>query len=382
MEELTLARYEVQGNDFLIALMTEHELRDLDMSLGSRGLARSDAARSACDRFVGVGSKPGYVHSTGADGFILGVHNARDGQAPDAVRMHLLNADGSFAETSGNGLACLALASFDYGIVPVDLVPFETDAGTQYCKIGPSDIGSKNRPDSTGRFIHVAMRKVESGPEVPRELEEHINSSFGGNLRHLGTGDVGNPHLVIALTQPPIDSPVSELSNHAVELGDRVAQLGIVYESYFQDGINVEFIWPFSRNPLRPEQAWSLQMSVWERGAGLTVSCGSGSVVAATLAHRWEFVRSPSDPPPVSAENGDDVAPPSSYPVDMRTAPFPGDSGSGFQYWVRTVPAHHEDSFPPQLGVVAERIETGLTLRLDHVQALLDDLDAMNAAQR
>ena len=382
VEELTLARYEVQGNDFLVALLNDRELRDLDASLDSCGLRRSDLARIVCDRDLGVGSRRGYVHSKGADGLVVGVHNAIDGQRAECVRMHLLNADGSFAETSGNGLACLALASCDSGIVSDGLVPFETDAGTQHCAIGSDDIGSRNRPESNGRFIQVAMRKVDSGPGIPSELSERISSDFGGNLRHLDTGDVGNPHLVIALTQPPIDSPVSELSNHAVELGDRVAQLGSVYESYFQDGINVEFLWPFSRNPLRPEQAWSLQMSVWERGAGLTVSCGSGSVVAATLAHRWEFVRSPSDPPPVSAENGDDVAPPSSYPVDMRTAPFPGDSDSGFQYWVRTVPVHHEDSFPPQLGVVAERIETGLTLRLDHVRALLDDLDATNTAQR
>ncbi|WP_420439289.1 hypothetical protein [Candidatus Poriferisodalis sp.] len=383
MEKLTLVRHEAQGNDFVIALLSDQELRDLDTSLDVLGVERSDLARIVCDRDLGVGSRRGYVHSKGADGFVVGVHNAFDGQRAECVRMHLLNADGSFAETSGNGLACLAMASFDARIIGEGpLIPFETDAGTQRCTIGASGTGSLSLPDSNGRFIQVAMRKVEKGPEIPSELYERISSDFGANLRHLDTGDVGNPHLVIALTQPPIDSPVSELSNHAGELGDRIAQLGSVYESYFHGGINVEFIWPFSRNPLRPEQAWTLQMSVWERGAGLTVSCGSGSVVAATLAHRWEFVRIPNDPPPVSAENGDAVPPPSSYLVDMRTAPFPGDNGSGFQYWVRTVPAYHEDFSPPQLGVVAERIETGLTLRLDRLPVLLDDLTARIGAQR
>lgn len=382
MESLTLARYEAQGNDFLISLLTESEVLDLDASLDARGLTRSDIARIVCDRHIGIGSRPGYVHSKGADGFVLGVHYPSDGERVERVRMHLLNADGSFAETSGNGLACLALRSFDSGIVHADLVPFKTDAGVQYCTIGADDIGSKNRPDSTGRFIQVAMRKVDSGPEIPQELEERIGSTFGGNLRHLGTGDVGNPHLVVALAGPPIAGDPSELSNRATELGDCISRLGSAYEAYFDDGINVEFIWPHAWNPAEPEQAWSLMMSVWERGAGLTVSCGSGSIVAATLAHRWGFVRSPNDQRRVAADQDGEVSLPSSYPIDMRTAPFPGDSGSAFQYWVRTVSAPHEDLFPPQLGVMAERIETGLTLRLDHVPALLDDLAAITGPKR
>ncbi|MCY3891784.1 MAG: hypothetical protein OXF65_00645 [Acidimicrobiaceae bacterium] len=381
MDTLTLARYEAQGNDFLIALLTESELLDFDASLGIRHFTRSEVARAVCDRHIGIGARPGYVHSKGADGFILGVRKPADDERVECVRMHLLNADGSFAETSGNGLACLALACFDSGIVPAGLVPFETDAGMQHCTIGADEIGSKDRPASTGRFIRVAMRKVDHGPEIPPELEQRIGRTFGGNLRHVGTGDVGNPHLVVALAGPPIGGDASELGTRAVELGDCIARLGSAYEAYFADGINVEFIWPHALNPAQPEQAWSLMMSVWERGAGLTVSCGSGSVVAATLAYRWEFVRSPNDPPHLAAEQ-DEANPPSSYPVDMRTAPFPGANGPGFQYWVRTVPTPHEDFFPPQLGVPAERIEADIRLRLDHLPALLDDLAAMTEPKR
>ena len=363
MEELRLARYEAQGNDFLIALLTERELRDLEASFDVLGLGRRDLVRVVCDRDLGVGSRRGYVHSCGADGFIIGVDRRPD----RSMRMHLLNSDGSFAEISGNGLASLACAASDAGTIPEGIVPFETDAGTQYCTIGSDEIGSENRPGAKGRFVGVAMRKVGDGPTIPDELALRIRNDFGGDLRHVGTGDVGNPHLVIAL-----DSPVDPA---------HTAELGSAYERYFPKGINVEFIWPHSGNPAQPEQAWSLMMSVWERGSGLTVSCGSGSIVAATLAHRWGFVRSPNDPPGAPAEEGHDAKPPSSYPVDMRTAPFPGNHGSGFRYWVHTVPAPHEDFIRPQLRVVAERIETGLTLRLDHVPALLDDLDAMTAPQ-
>lgn len=385
MDTLTLARYEAQGNDFLIALLTESELLDFDASLGARRLARSEVARAVCDRHIGIGARPGYVHSKGADGFILGMHNATDERRTDGVRMHLRNADGSFAETSGNGLACLAMASLDARIIGTGpSIPFDTDAGEQRCSVLNADSARLAGPATPiradelaqRRSVAVAMNPVGPGPEIPDALEERIRSTFGGDLFCLGTGSVGNPHLVIALARPPIGCARHELDSRAEELAAAVSKLGKIYESYFPDGINVEFIWPYRSNPLQPEQAWTLQMSVWERGAGLTVSCGSGSVVAATLAHRWGFVRSPNDPPDTAADGATEAPPPSTYRVDMHTAPFPGDVGSGFRYWVLTVPEHLEAFNRPRLIVEAERIETGLTLRLDQVPRLLDDLVA------
>ena len=391
MEQLTLARYEAQGNDFLIALPTERELLDLDASLEARGLTRSDVARAACDRHLGAGSRSGYVHSKGADGFIVGVHAATDHRPADRVRMHLLNADGSFAETSGNGLACLAMASFDARIIGTGpLIPFDTDAGEQRCSVhhvdsarvaGPATPIRADDP-AQQRSVAVAMNPVGPGPEIPHELEERIRSTFGGDLHCLGTGDVGNPHLVIALAGPPIGCANHELDGRAEDLAAAVSKLGRIYEAYFPNGINVEFIWPLpSSVPPDGGAPRTLVMSVWERGAGLTVSCGSGSVVAATLAHRWGLVRSPSDPPDTAADGDSEASPPSTCRIDMQSAPFPG-GGSIFRYEVLTVPEHLEAFHRPQLVVEAERIETGLTLRLDHVPVLLDDLAAMTEPNR
>lgn len=386
MQALTLVRYEAQGNDFLIALLTERELLGLDASLEACGLSRSDVARVVCDRHLGFGSQRGYVHSKGADGFILGVRYPSDGKRVERVRMHLLNADGSFAETSGNGLACLAMASFDARIIGSGpSIPFETDAGEQRCSVLDADSARLAGPAppiqaddlARRRSVEVAMNPVGPGPEIPCELENRIQSTFGEDLRCLGTGDVGNPHLVIALARPPIGCTNDELDDRAEELTAAVSKLGRIYESYFSTGINVEFIWPYSDNPVQPEQAWTLQMSVWERGAGLTVSCGSGSVVAATLAHRWGVVHSSNDPPLLADEKSVEADPPRAYPIDMRTAPFPGVNGAGFRYRVHVVPAVHEQYPGPRLCVEADRIETGITLRLDHIPALLDDLAAM-----
>lgn len=364
VDALTLDRYEAQGNDFLIALLTERKLLDLDASLAARDLARHDVARAVCDRLLGVGTRPGYVHSRGADGFIVGVHDAVDGRPADRIRMHLLNADGSFAETSGNGLACLAMASFDARIIGAGpLIPFETDAGEQRCTVhhdGSARLAGPRTPiagddSAERRSVEVAMNPIRQGPAIPKELEERIRGTFGSDLRHLRTGDVGNPHLVIALARPPIEGPSSELGDRADELGASVAKLGRIYETYFADGINVEFIWPLpSSVPSNGGLPRTLVMSVWERGAGLTVSCGSGSIVAATLARKWGFVRDLDQ-------------------VDMQTAPFPGGNGSDFRYWVRTVPASLEAFDRPQLCVEAERIEAGIDVCLDDIGALLAD---------
>jgi len=391
VKELTLARYEAQGNDFLITMLTERQLLDLNASLDTCGLSRSDVARVVCDRHRGLGSQRGHVHPKGADGFVLGVHNSTDERQADRVRMHLLNADGSVAETSGNGLACLAMASFDARIIGTGpSIPFDTDAGEQRCSVLNADSARLAGPATPiraddlaqRRSVEVAMNPVGPGPEIPRQLEERIRGTFGGDLFCLGTGSVGNPHLVIALARPPIGGDCHALDDQAEELAAAVSKLGRIYESYFSTGINVEFIWPYRSNPLQPDQAWTLQMSVWERGAGLTVSCGSGSVVAATLAHRWGFVRSPDDVPDTAGDGGTEAQLPSTYRVNMQTAPFPGDSGSSFRYWVLTVPEHLEAFNRPQLGVEAGRVETGLTMRLDEVSRLLDDLVATTDSKR
>ena len=334
----------------MIALLTESQLIAVDKtlrSLDTPGLNRNDMARVVCDRHLGVGSQPGYVHSTGADGFIVGVHNSTDGERVERIRMHLLNADGSFAETSGNGLACLAHAALDEGLVEPDAVHFETGAGLQTCHISESAVTRSSHPGAdardASRRVGVEFPPVADDPTIPAELAHRIERDFRDDLVRYGTGEVGNPHLVVALRRG-LDA-------------DRTAQFGAEYETYFPEGINVEFIWLEGQ----AVDQMRLRMAVWERGVGITHSCGSGSVVAATLARRWGLV-----------PDGNSVA--------MITVPrgwepgSSGDEGPAFIYSVRTNP-------PPQLRVMAERVETGLTLRLDHVPALLNDLAAMTEAR-
>lgn len=339
---LTLSRYETQGNDFLIALLTERELVDLDAALDLRDMTTSDVARAACDRDFGLGSRQGYVYPRGADGFVIGVHNAVNGQRAGSVRMHLLNADGSLAEVSGNGLASLAFAAFDAGFDADGLVKFKTDAGQHCCTVRSNGLSSKDRPDVAAVFVEVTMKPVTVGsPSVPSELKDRIRDDLGSEVERIGSGHVGNPHLVIALRGP--------ISAH------RTAELGATYAKFFPAGVNVEFVW-LQRDANGGSE---LMMAVWERGAGLTHSCGTGSVVAATLAREWGLV-------------------PDRSAAKMTTVPRGWEFGANadnrncFGYRVHTNP-------PARLRVMAERIETDLTIRIDEVPSLLIDIDEMDA---
>ena len=116
------------------------------------------------------------------------------------------------------------------------------------------------------------MPIVGAGPEVPPQLADQIAKDFGVDAS-FSAGDVGNRHLVIRA-----DRQLDEAET---------AQFGLRYESHFDDGINVEFVWPIENQHSRLGRRVDVGMTVWERGAGITKACGSGAVVAAARAREW-----------------------------------------------------------------------------------------------
>jgi diaminopimelate epimerase len=201
-----LEKYHGLGNDFLIILDTD----------GSRSVGEA-TARALCDRHAGVGAD-GVIHAMKAD----------PATGADVV-MHLRNADGSVAETSGNGLRCLARAARDAGWTTGRDVAILTEAGLRTLRFSGDQIS------------------VDMGPAKVR----------GGN----GEGtlvDMGNPHLVIV-----VDDPATVDLNG---LGQRHLDL------------NVEVI----ATTFVPH---SLAMRVHERGVGETLACGTGACAAAAAAY-------------------------------------------------------------------------------------------------
>lgn len=192
-------------------------------------------ARALCDRHAGLG----------ADGLLRLLPPLAGGD----LRMELHNADGSLAATSGNGLRCCALAALDAGLVRGPSLQVETAAGVRHVEI--RSVGDRDAEIAVEMgTVHLA---AEDLPAVPPPAARGRR------------GDVGNPHLVLATTRLA---------------GVDVAAIGRRFDADEPGGLNVEIVAP---------AVDGIELAVWERGAGLTLACGSGSCVAAAAARLWEL---------------------------------------------------------------------------------------------
>jgi diaminopimelate epimerase len=176
-----------------------------------------ELARFACKLHTGLG----------ADGLVW-----LDTKEP---RMVIFNADGSRAEMCGSALrCCCALLAERTGQSEFRIA---TDSGTLS--------GSVN--DSGSNVM------IEIGTPVLLESELTIDNCTGYHI------SVGNPHFVIFrddLSDHPELTEGKTLSTHP----------------HFPEGSNVEFVKIVAED--------EIQLTVWERGAGATLACGTGAAAA------------------------------------------------------------------------------------------------------
>jgi diaminopimelate epimerase len=227
---MRLTKHHGLGNDFLVLL-------DLD---GIRPVSADDAV-ALCDRRQGIG----------ADGLIR-VTAGTDGAD---VTMRLLNADGSAAEMSGNGIRCLAQAVFQAGLAAPPTLRVATDAG-------PRTVTVLSRSGANTHRMSVDMGQAKVGEEQPEWVEGEI-------LRAVRV-DVGNPHVVLHWGGDDLPDL------------DRLVEIGARIGSATPGGANVEIIRPASI-------PGELDMVVFERGVGPTAACGTGACAVAAAAVSWEL---------------------------------------------------------------------------------------------
>lgn len=230
-----LTKHHGLGNDFLVALDEDNG--------GDASAVGADLARRWCDRRRGIG----------ADGLIRGARPS-DAERADGIDvvMHLFNADGSRAEMSGNGIRCLAQAVAAARGITGGALTVLTDAGRRPLTVAPGS-------DAATAVVSVGMGLPAAGPRIPDPLAEQLDG-------RVGTVDMGNPHLVLL-----VDDPASI----------DVAHQGAWLEQQFPEGVNVEFI-------AVPDPG-TIDLRVWERGAGITEACGTGACAAAHEARRWDL---------------------------------------------------------------------------------------------
>ena len=208
------------GNDFLYV-----EQADVD------GAALDALAREMCDRHTGVG----------ADGLIVYRRTA------SGASMVLLNADGSRAEVSGNGVRALGALLLRADTADRAEVVIQTAAGDK-------------RLVRTGREGTRDVFRAAMG--APAELAQRSISAAGETLPII-TLNMGNPQCVLIGALPD---------------QTRFRRIGGALERHqaFAGGTNVEFA--------EVEAPDRVRILIWERGVGPTTSSGTGSCAALVAA--------------------------------------------------------------------------------------------------
>jgi len=224
-------------NDIFVAAMTPRDF-------ASTGELRS-FVRHLCDR-----SGP-----FGGDGIYF--YDARP-QMPEAW---FFNPDGSPAEFCGNGMRCLGRVVLD-----------QRGADSAVIRSGPQQYTVRRVPDTAPGVCQISLEHpaVDFAPEHPvvaghRALTQERLPGLDPALRFTAV-TIGNPHLV-ALVDKYVESGL-------VAMGERIAaQPGV-----FPVGANLSVLLP-----LEPAEVF---VRTFERGAGLTASCGSGTAAARAVYSR------------------------------------------------------------------------------------------------
>ncbi|MBR4362893.1 MAG: diaminopimelate epimerase [Ruminococcus sp.] len=224
------------GNDYIYVNCFEE-------SVSSPG----QLARQISDRHFGIGS----------DGLVL---ICPSGTAD--CRMRMFNSDGSESEMCGNAIRCVAKYVYDRNIIRKRRLSVETLAGIKYVTINTDE-------NDIARTMTVDMgAPITEAAEIPVNAERSpvtdLSLSAYGREFIFTCVSMGNPHAVTF-----IDDDVD---------GFDVERYGKIFEvdEHFPHRSNIEFA-----EVLSPAH---LKMRVWERGAGETLACGTGTCATVAAA--------------------------------------------------------------------------------------------------
>ena len=199
-------------------------------------------ARAICDRHTGAG----------ADGWIL-VDPLDEPDADAAIQLY--NSDGSTAEISGNGTRCAAAFLIRDGFAE-SVIRIRTGAGTKTLRL------------LSGAGLHFEFEMNMGRPEITAARFDLQLSSGPRDVTILQTG---NPQCAVPVQHFDFDWPAlgAEIEGHP----------------HFPNRTNVSF--------LKAVDEHTIEVRFFERGAGATMSSGTGSTGAAAAAVLRGMARSP-----------------------------------------------------------------------------------------
>lgn len=237
MNTLKFAKMHGAGNNFVIFEDMDNKYKNLE------GLAKV-----LCDTAFGIG----------ADG-ILVVRKSNIAE----IQMVIINADGSYAAMCGNGLRCFVKYVYEKELVKNETMKVETGDGIKI---------------ATVKLQEGKVREVKINMGIPSFDPSHIPAlskdiiierpiEVNGKAYKLNTLLLGVPHTII----------IDKLDNFKVEEGKAIERFEL-----FPQGTNVNFTEVISRKEIK--------VKTWERGAGATLACGTGSCAAVVACNKLGLV--------------------------------------------------------------------------------------------
>lgn len=229
---LRFYKYHGTGNDFIL--------------LEEKPQNPEHIAKLMCDRHFGIG----------ADGLIFPeASNVAD------IKFHYYNADGSIAPMCGNGMRCFVKFIKDLKMIEKDDMTVETMAG----------------------LIHVSMDqdhqmiKIDLGQPI-FELSQHdvtikqtgfTSKTFEIDGQHIVCYTIllGTLHTIVYVDE--------KLNIH--DIGPKLSS-----HPYFAKHTNVNFVKVMDRT--------HQSVQTFERGAGWTLSCGTGTAASAVVSNQLGYV--------------------------------------------------------------------------------------------
>ena len=226
--ELKFTKMHGLGNDFVV----------LDFTKQTIALSAQQAARIA-DRHFGVG----------CDQILIVEQSERDDVD---FRYRILNSDGSEVGQCGNGARCFVRYVHDKGLSDKNPITVETMTGQMSLRADP-DSGLVTVDMGAPRFEPAEIPLDAPARSATYELTHE------GQKYRFSALSMGNPHAVL-LVDDVNTAPVQEL--------------GAALEPHpmFPEKANIGFM----QITLRDE----INLRVFERGAGETIACGSGTCAA------------------------------------------------------------------------------------------------------
>lgn len=251
---IEFTKYHGLGNDFIL----------IDNRASSDPIVTPEQAVKLCDRHFGIGG----------DGVIF----ALPGQDDTDYTMRIFNSDGSEPEMCGNGIRCLARFIAE--------LEGKSDSNVEYRIHTLAGVMKPQlRPDGQVT-VDMGLPRLLAG-EIPTTLapsdQKVINLPLevAGKSWQVTCVSMGNPHCITFVDDVaaiPLENIGPQFEHHSV----------------FPQRTNTEFIQVVRKDYLK--------MRVWERGAGITLACGTGacaSLVAGVLTgmcDRFATIELPGGP--------------------------------------------------------------------------------------